>query len=314
MFVTGFNLRGDYGDDSSSQDYRTGDVVRLGGYTYLATANSNGQRPPNSSYWDRLNEGTAWKSAHTNSTLYDAGDVITQGVNAYICILAHTSNVGVNDPANDGPGTYWNFMSGGAESGNLTTAGDLLYYGGTGPVRLPIGKPGQVLKVNDDANAPEWTFFGFVNHVYYCDYNKGVDGEAPDYGITLDRPFKTVRFACEQIEKGSFEAGTRELLASNRAFMQAEVVEWIDYQVANNIAPFTSGFTYTKETCRRDTGQLVDAIIWDISHGGNVRSRLAALAYFVGSTSQVAGQESQTVAAINYLKLLVSHVRKLLQH
>ena len=27
VFVTGFNLRGDYGDDSSSQDYRTGDVV-----------------------------------------------------------------------------------------------------------------------------------------------------------------------------------------------------------------------------------------------------------------------------------------------
>ena len=173
---------------------------------------------------------------------------------------------------------------------------------------MPVGKPGQVLKVNDDATAPEWTFFGFVNHVYYCDYNKGVDGDAPNYGITMDRPFKTVRFACEQIEKGAFNADDRQLLAQNRAFMQAEVVEWIDYQVANNIAPFTSGFTYTKETCRRDTGQLVDAIVWDISHGGNIRSRLAALAYFVGSTSQVAGQESQTVAAINYLKLLVSHV------
>jgi len=308
VFVTGFNLVGDYGDDSTSQDYRTGDVVRLGGYTYLATANSNGQRPPNTTYWEKLNEGAAWKSAFTNSTLYDAGDVVTQGVNAYICILAHTSNTGVNDPASDGPGTYWNFLSGGAESGNLTTAGDLLYYGGSGPARLPVGKPGQVLKVNDDATAPEWTFFGFVNHVYYCDYNKGVDGESPNYGITMDRPFKTVRFACEQIEKGAFNADDRQLLAQNRAFMQAEVVEWIDYQVANNIAPFTSGFTYTKETCRRDTGQLVDAIAWDISHGGNIRSRLAALAYFVGSTSQVAGQESQTVAAINYLKLLVSHV------
>ena len=308
VFVTGFNLRGDYGDDSTNQDYIVGDVVRLGGYTYLAKANSNGQRPPNATYWDKLNEGAAWKAAYTNSTYYDAGDVATQGVNAYICILAHTSNSGVNDPANDGSGTYWNFLSGGAESGNLTTAGDLVYYGGSGPQRLPIGKPGQILKVNDDATAPEWTYFGFVNHVYYCDYNKGTDGDAPDYGITLDRPFKTIRFACEQIEKGANLAEDRKLLEQNRAFMQAEVVEFIDWSVANNSAPFTSSFTYDKEKCRRDTGILIDSIAWDISHGGNIKSRLSALAYFNGATSLVAGQENQTVAALDYLKLLVTSV------
>jgi len=308
VFVTGFNLRGDYGDDSTNQDYLVGDVVRLGGYTYLAKANSNGQRPPNATYWDKLNEGAKWKAAFTNSTFYDAGDVVTQGVNAYICILAHTSNNGVNDPANDGAGQYWNFLSGGAESGNLTTAGDLVYYGGSGPQRLPIGKPGQVLKVNDDATAPEWAYFGFVNHVYYCDNTKGTDGEAPGHGITMDRPFKTIKFACEQIQLGANLQEDRKLLEQNRAFMQSEVVEFIDWSVANNSAPFTSSFTYNKTKCSRDTGILVDSIAWDISHGGNVKSRESALAYFVGGASQVSGQESQTVAALDYLKVLVSHV------
>ena len=46
----------------------------------------------------------------------------------------HTQLInGVNDPATDTAGAFWNFMSGGAESGNLTTAGDIVYYGGTGP-------------------------------------------------------------------------------------------------------------------------------------------------------------------------------------
>ena len=62
-------------------------------------------------------------------------------------------------------------MSGGAESGNLTTAGDIVYYGGSGP-KITVGKPGQVLKVNDAENAPEWTYFGQVNHVYYVDTPK----------------------------------------------------------------------------------------------------------------------------------------------
>ena len=88
VFVTGFNLRGDYADDSTNQDYRTGDVVRLGGWTYLAIANSNGQRPPNATYWEKLNEGAAWKNAYTDATYYDKGDVVTQGVNAYICVQA----------------------------------------------------------------------------------------------------------------------------------------------------------------------------------------------------------------------------------
>jgi len=35
LFTAGFRFLGDWGDDSTNQDYRTGDVVRVNGYTYL---------------------------------------------------------------------------------------------------------------------------------------------------------------------------------------------------------------------------------------------------------------------------------------
>ena len=122
VFLTGLNLKGDYGDDSV-QDYLTGDVVRVGGYTYLAITNSNGIRPPNTTYWEKLNEGFKWKNTWTDATYYDLGDTVQQGVNSYVAVQSHTSSNGVNDPATDTAGAFWNFMSGGAESGNLTTAG-----------------------------------------------------------------------------------------------------------------------------------------------------------------------------------------------
>ena len=309
VFATGFNLRGEYGDDSASQDYLTGDVVRVGGYTYLATANSNGVRPPNTDYWDKLNEGANWRNTWTDATYYDLGDTVQQGVNSYIAVQSHTSSNSVNDPATDTAGAFWNFFSGGAESGNLTTTGDIVYYGGSGPARLPVGKPGQVLKVNDAATAPEWTYFGSVNHVYYVDTTNGVDGKTPDRGITLDRPFKTIRFATEQIRDGSANQNDRLLIEANRSFLQAEVTEWIDYQIANAISPFTGSFTYDKAKCLRDTGIIIDAVAWDLSHGGNVKSRLAALSYFTpGGASYIAGQTGETVAAINYLDTIMPNI------
>ncbi len=308
VFATGFNLRGDYGDDSANQDYRTGDVVRVGGYTYLAIANSNGVRPPNLTYWEKLNEGANWRNTWTDATYYDLGDTVQQGVNSYIAVQSHTSNNGVNDPANDTGGAFWNFMSGGAESGNLTTVGDIVYYGGSGPARLPVGKPGQVLKVNDAQTAPEWTYFGAINHIYYVDTANGVDGKTPDRGITLDRPFKTIRFATEQIRDGSVYQNDRILLEANRSFLAQQTVEWVDYQIANSIAPF-AGYTHDKVKCTRDMGQQIDAAAWDLSHGGNVRSREAALSYFKpNGASYIAGQTGQTVAAINYMRSIIPNI------
>ena len=173
--------------------YKTGDVVRVGGYTYLNIADSTGNRPPNASYWEKLNEGINWRDSWANGTYYDVGDAVRgiNNVNSYICVTAHTADQtgAQNRPDQDVDGSEWKLLSGGAESGNLTTAGDLVYYGGSGPTRLPIGIAGQVLKVNDEGNAPEWAYFGQVDQVYYVGKG-GADADAPGYGVTIDKSWK----------------------------------------------------------------------------------------------------------------------------
>jgi len=299
LFNTGFRHVGEYANATA---YLVGDVVRVGGYTYLAIANATGQRPPNPTFWERLNQGIEWKNTWANATYYDVGDAARYGDNSYICVLGHTSDqvTLTNRPDQDTGGVNWNIIAAGAEVNVLTTLGDLVYTSGSGPARLPIGKIGQVLRVNSDGNAPEWASFGKLNNIFYVESTTGVDALAPVYGSTLDRPWKTVRYATEQVQAGPTNYNTRTLLERNRSYIQDEIVEWIDAQVVIGTGIW-SGFSYTQETCRRDMGILIDALVWDLSHGGNERSRLAALAYFSsGGVSYVAGQEGQTVAAINY--------------
>ena len=311
LFTAGFRFIGDWGDDSSNYEYFTGDVVRLGGYTYLAIADNSGQRPPNATYWQKLNSGIAWKNAYANSTLYDAGDSVRQGTSSYICILAHTSNTGVNDPANDGPGTYWNQLAGGPETDVLTTQGDLLYYSGSGPGRLPVGAAGQVLTVNAGATAPEWAYLGKINNIFYVDTNTGQDLPPSNYGVTLARPWKTLRYATEQVEIGALRENATYLLKRNRNFIAEEIVQWVKWNIANPSGIWAS-FTLDSETaCRRDMGQIVDALVWDISHGGNKRTRDATNAYFQSNgnlLTVVADEDDQTVAAINYGLTVIDRV------
>jgi hypothetical protein len=220
-------------------------------------------------------------------------------------VYAHTSDETVtqNRPDQDTAGTNWNLLVAGAESGNLTTEGDIVYYGGAGPTRLPVGTPGQVLKVNSAGDAPEWTNFGAINNVFYVEGSGGVDEAAPLYGITLDRPWKTVRYATEQIQAGAIRNNAKRLLEKNRAFIQEEVVEYID-----TTYPALVG-VYDKAKCRRDTGQVVDALIWDLSHGGNERSRDAAVAYFsADGQTYLADNATETADGLNYIKTLADAI------
>ena len=100
-------------------------------------------------------------------------------------------------------------------------------------------------------------------------------------------------------------------ILENRAFLQEDVIAFIDSNVTNNISPFTSSFNYDSVSCRRDTGLIIDAVIYDTLYGGNFQSYNAALAYFVGSQSKLgSGQKDPTIAALNRLKESVAKVAK----
>ena len=86
------------------------------------------------------------------------------------------------------------------------------------------------------------------------------------------------------------------ILAANKPFIIAEVIAFINAT--------SNSFTYSKEYCYRDVGILVENISYDAAFGGNQKAVESGLAYYNGVISRIIGQESQTVAAIDYLNEL----------
>ena len=101
-----------------------------------------------------------------------------------------------------------------------------------------------------------------------------------------------------QHNQGFFNA--RTLLLANKPFLQAQVVAYVN-------ATFP-GFDYNQQLCYRDTGILVENMAYDMAFGGNEKSIESGRAYYRGVTSVIAGQEAQTVAAVNYLSTLSQKV------
>jgi len=309
LFNTGFSFQGDWAIGTA---YKVGDVVRLNGYSYLATADHTGQEPPNASYWELLNQGIEWKGAWADATDYKLGDAVSYNNNSYIAVASHTSDetVAQNRPDQDSDGSEWNLLSAGAEVNALTTDGDMVYYSGAGPARLPIGDVGQVLRVSASGVAPEWSYFGALNNIFYVESTNGTDLPAPTYGATLDNAWKTIRYATEQVDQGALNPDAKYLLEINKSFIQEETVEWVNAQIAGG-AGIWSGFTNDNvASCRRDMGQILDALMWDLSHGGNVRTRAAALTYFTAGAliASIADEDEQLVAAIEYMETVIDAV------
>jgi hypothetical protein len=61
-----------------------------------------------------------------------------------------------------------------------------------------------------------------------------------------------------------------KMLEANRTFIQAETIAWVD----------TVYSSYNKETCRRDVGFIVDALIYDLEKGGNYNAVIAGKSYY----------------------------------
>ena len=312
-----------------------------GGSTFNITANASGTmtatvsaEPPNTAYWAAISHGIYWRGDWLDDTEYNIGDAVKYGSNSYICVLGHRSEaddgstVGVQGggqansrPDIDAIGTYWNALTIGSELSVLTTTGDMVYYGGAGPTRLPVGTEGQILRVGS-AGIPEWVTWGEIENVYYVS-PAGEDRPYPACGNSLDKPWQTIRYACEQVEKGPRNPNAQHLLELNRAFIQKEITAWIRAQIAAaTVGELWYNFDYDEYKCERDVGFIIDRLIWDIGHGGNLKIRAAAFSLLgafgeAGEFSApeesvpyvtLAAEADEGVAAYEQLKLLVADV------
>ena len=294
--------------------------------------------PINTSYWQVLNSGISWQDAWQDDREYEVGDAVQFGSNSYICIKKHRSEAddgssiistgggaALSRPDQDTAGTYWNVISVGTELEVLSRGGDLVYYAeGVGPARLPIGIEGQLLRVSTDG-FPEWTSLGASDFTFYVNATTGVDAPAPIQGVTLDKPWKTIRYAAEQVLNGPRFPIAKLLIEINRAFIQAEVTAWIRYQVANaTISSIWYNFVYDTVKCERDVGFIIDRVVYDLTHGGNLKIRAAAQTFLnalddgpfstaaenngTGPYNNLPGEGQQSVAAYNYMLTLIESV------
>jgi hypothetical protein len=62
------------------------------------------------------------------------------------------------------------------------------------------------------------------------------------------------------------------LIQANRAYIQSETIAYVNKTY--------SGFTYNRQKCRRDVGLIIDALVYDLSTGGNSRAVEAAVTYY----------------------------------
>jgi len=320
-----------------------------------------------------------WKSG----TVYVAGDAVYYGNSSYICISAHIGASG-NNPIADTAGAYWNILSSGADSGALTTTGDIVYYGTNGAQRLPIGTDGQVLRVN--GSVPSWSYYGLLNNVVYVAQN-GTDSQGSGQGLTIDKPWASVLYAARQIEEGYLNPNAGLALKSNKQFMLKEVNNYIQtlysYNVtgsaasnnlitvggsstssqtttagmyagmpitfnqatagltvgttyyvtagsisstsfavstsyanalasqrlgisANSGVASTASFFYDKSKAERDAGTLIDCVIFDLTHGGNLYCVTATQTFFSTLTSYISNNATYEmnvwVASLTYLE------------
>ena len=361
-------------------DYTTGDIVKILG------TDVGGVSPTNDiTITLTASGGSITAQSHIGfsstwgaGTVYVLGDVTFWGASSYICVSSHTAST-PNRPDNDTTATYWNLLSAGAESSVLTTEGDTYYYSETGPSRLPVGTDGQILRVKN--GYPTWAYYGLINNLVYVG-STGANTESHGQGLTVDKPWASVRYACEQIEKGYLNRSAIELLRKNKQFIMKEISNWVTYtytvsitssdngtneytlatgttatlisgmpiQFSGTTGGVTAGVTYYVKTvtsstkftitniqgstvraltagttdmtgtlsydyalCQRDVGYIVDALVYDMGHGGNEETTAAAKAYYTAAgsayiNSNFGTQTVQTVAAYEYLKSLVVDV------
>jgi hypothetical protein len=233
---------------------------------------------------------TGYSSTWKAGINYAVGDVVIYGASSFICVTTHTSTSG-DRPDLDLTATYWNLLTLGSEALALTSPGDLVYYGENGPTRLPIGVDGQILRASN--GVPSWANYGLINNVVYVG-PLGTDEPAPEAGLTIDKPWRSVRYALDQIRDGYLNPNSKQILRNNKEFLMKEVTNWITYTYTVNITASTSG---TQVFTCNSTANLTAGM--PIEFSGTLGGVTAGTTYYVQAvTSETQFRISESLGGV----------------
>jgi hypothetical protein len=117
-------------------------------------------------------------------------------------------------------------------------------------------------------------------------------GKTSDGGITED----VYQLSETATPLTGFNVNATTKIENNREFIKQETINYL-----STIYPT---FVYNQTTCARDVGFILDAVIYDLTYGGNVRSRAAGVAYYQqgnpSATLVLTQQKEETIDAINF--------------
>jgi hypothetical protein len=192
LLTTGYRNEGIW---NSVTTYEVGSVVQFGGNVYEAIVDNTDQQPTNISFWKLLVQGLNFLGDWATGQTYRPNDIVNYGSSSYRVKLVHTSgNTGALRPDLDISGVNYGLLAEGDTNFVTLNRGDLIARGASANYNLILGEEGKVLRSNGDD--PVWSYLDVVEKVYYV----GPDGiDATDRGVSLDRPWASVRYACANV-------------------------------------------------------------------------------------------------------------------
>lgn len=301
FLTAGFKITGDWIDITQ---YFVGDVVRQHGRLYVSVEDSIGQDPNTSSQWDIVIPGYKWYNAWLTNTYYQIGDLVRYESSVYSCVTQHLSALASRP---DVDLSTWSLVVEGDYRNPLMYTGDINTVDSTGNISSGVGPESSLLK--SGAAIPYFEAYGVIGYIYYVAPHGSDD---PLYGLTLDKPFKTVKYACDFVRLGTQNQNANYLLTTNKSWILAEMYQWMRYQRSQNISPFTSSSTFDQTKTLRDASLILDCLSYDLSRGGNSQTVSNTYTYFYPGTNSfyntnVASKMPLFIAAITQLLSLVQN-------
>ena len=262
-------------------------------------------------YWQLVVPGSFWTKTWQNTYAYNVGDIAVWQNGTYVCIVSHTSSPATR-PDQDTTNQFWVFYVPHARKNALNTFGDMEYYDSTtlSYKSLPIGSQTYVLR--NTGGVPTWSVINVLPNVYFVSSTNGQD--ISTYGTSWDQPYKTIAYACNQIQNNQSYPTEIANLVANKTYATTEMIQWTLYQIANNSNGFTSQYSLNQYKAVRDAGYIIDAITYDMGRGGNSQTVAAALSFFafnqpsVFYNSSVAQDVPYYIPMLNFLGTLLQSI------
>jgi hypothetical protein len=265
----------------------------------------------NAAYWNFVSTSVQWKGRWIDSSAYTIGDLALWKNTTYKCIKGHVSSTIVNRPDLDITNAYWQIYAPHARKNALNTNGDIEFYNNGQYDVVPIGTDTYILQI--DNQLLSYNEINQVPAVYYV-APTGTDTDTDNWGKTWDKPWKSIAYAAEQVGNGKLNQHTKAIIEANKEWIIAELINYIEFQSASLTPPFITNPTVLDLTkTARDARLVIDALVYDITRGGNSQTVAAALAYFKSESTNtfinttVTSQIDMFIDSLNFVRTYLGY-------